>query len=117
MIEAIVVVWRRVKTRQVVVKADWNPRKTSSRRRVAAQATRAIAVAPRELNLRSLQQVRLSLSVRPVARIIYSNHLSDDARPSRHAHLDHYKMNKSFDGVGADVHAYRNLFAAEALCE
>jgi hypothetical protein len=113
----VVVVWRRVKTRQAVVKAGWNPGKPSSRRRVAAQATRAIAVAVRELNLRSLQHVPLVLSVRPVARTIDTNHLSDDARPSRHAHLDHYKMNESFDRVGADVHAYRNFFAAETLCE
>ena len=100
----VVVVCRRVKTRQVVGKRAGTPEK----RRVAVgsllRRPRAIAVAPQELNLRS-QQVRLFLSVRPVARTIYANHLSDDARPSRHAHLDHEKMNKSFDRVGADVHA------------
>ena len=101
----------------IVVKAAWNPRKTSSRRRVAAQATRALAVAPREPNLRSLQEVRVFLSVRPVGRTVHTDHLSNDARASRHAHLDHYKMNKSFDRVGADVHACRNFFAAETLCE
>ena len=48
-------------------------------------------------------------------RAVYE--LSDDAGTGRDAHLDHDEPQESLHSVRADVHALRNFFTREPICE